>query len=64
MSNTSESNKGPLEAMINNLRKQVDEKNKAIEQNKREWIKKQTDLVNKSNDLSEIDDEANQLKTK
>lgn len=62
--NSSEMNKGPLEAKRNNLLREIDDKRKDLEEKKGDWIKKQTALVDQSNLLQAIDEEVNKLMTK
>jgi chromosome segregation ATPase len=64
MSHSSEVSRGPLEAHRNHLDNQKKEKTKEIQELERDWIIKQTNLVQQHNGLSKIQVEADHLKTK
>ena len=64
MNNSSESSRGPLEAEKNNYKRQTAEKVSQCEAQHREWIKKQTAIVNYQNKLNDQQDLISQLTTK
>ena len=64
LSNTSEVNRGPLEARKYNLVRQTEEKSNHCQVMEGEWIKKQTLLVKHSNKLMIMEDHLSELKTK
>eukprot|EP00828_Plagiopyla_frontata_P046349 TRINITY_DN819_c0_g1_i6.p1 TRINITY_DN819_c0_g1~~TRINITY_DN819_c0_g1_i6.p1 ORF type:complete len:600 (-),score=114.24 TRINITY_DN819_c0_g1_i6:152-1951(-) len=63
-SQTTESNRGPLEAQRNGLKRSREEHNQKIEEYKREWTKKQTQLVTLNNQLEAEETDLNHLKVK
>lgn len=64
LSNTSEVNRGPLEARKHNLVRQSDEKSNHCKVMEGDWIKKQTLLVKHNDKLIAMDDHLSELKTK
>ena len=62
--NSSEMNKGPLEAKRNNLLREIEDTKVDLEEKKGDWIKKQTGLVDQTNTMMMIDEEVTHLKTK
>ena len=64
LSNTSEVNRGPLEARKYNLVRQSEEKSNQCQMMEGEWIKKQTLLVKHTNKLMVMEDSLSELKTK
>lgn len=61
--NVEDENMGPLEATIKNLGKQIAAQEKEAEQLKREWLKKQTLLVDSSNEVSNKASASRELKS-
>ncbi|KAM3134913.1 hypothetical protein pb186bvf_012913 [Paramecium bursaria] len=62
--NSSEQSRGPLEATKNNLKRQKEELTSQCESMHRDWIKKQTQLVEKTKEYEECSQSVDQLSNK
>lgn len=59
-----EENLGPLENVIKNLKRETDQITDDCKELERDWLKKQTDLVNLSGEGSRISDDNNELQAR